>query len=168
MQAAFAAEIVEGRESWIAFTVLFDRAVGVRVDDFEGDYIRARALTMIRKRTARLGASHCLFWAMERDRNRGLHLHGLAHASSDNHRAMREAIRGGFGEACETELAPPAWKVHTPLSRVAGPVEAAGWLAYSLSGLVPHEIEVAGIRGKSGCVPLTVKAVGISRARGHG
>lgn len=167
IQAAFAAEVVAGRESWIAFTLLLDRAVGVRVDDFEGDYIRARALTMIRKRTARLGASHCLFWAMERDRNRGLHLHGLAHASSDNHRAMRKVIWEGFGAACETDLRAPAFKFHTPIHRVAGPSEAGGWLRYCISGLISPGVEVEGVRGKVGCIPLRVKPAGLSRVRGH-
>ena len=146
---------------------MFDQALGVRVDDFEGDFIRGRALSIIRKRSARLGASHSILWAMERDKNRGLHLHGLAHATSDTNCQMREVIREGFGAACETELAAPAWKVHTKLGRVAGPAEASGWLAYCLSGLVAPGNEVSGIRGKAGCLPLTVKAVGISRARGH-
>jgi outer membrane receptor protein involved in Fe transport len=40
MQAAFAAEIVAGHGSWLTFTVLLDRALGVRIDDFEGDFER--------------------------------------------------------------------------------------------------------------------------------
>lgn len=167
MQAAFAAEIAAGRETWLTFSLMFDRAVGARVDDFEGDFIRARALSIIRKRSARLGVPHSLMWGMERDRHRGLHIHALAHATSDNHCQMREVIRQGFSSACETELAAPAWKVHTSLGRVAGPAEAGGWLAYCLSGLVAPGAEVSGIRGKPGCVPLTVKPVGVSRARGN-
>jgi hypothetical protein len=167
MQAAFAAEIVAGRESWIAFTVLLDRALGVKVDDNEADFIRQRSLAIIRKKTRRLGADHCVFWALERDRNRGVHLHGLAHATSDNHRAMRETIREGFSAACEADIEAPAYKVHTPIHRVAGPVEAAGWLRYCLSGLVSPGVEVEAVRGKVGCILLRVKAVGISRARGH-
>ena len=165
MQATFAAEIAAGRDTWLAFTVMIDRALGVRVDDFEGDFIRGRALSVIRKRTARLGASHSILWAMERDRHRGLHVHGLAHATSSNHRAMRQAIRDGFGVACEADIQAPAFKFHTPVHRVAGPAEAGGWWAYSLSGLVAPGVEVSGIRGKPGCVPLTVKPVGVSRAR---
>jgi hypothetical protein len=103
MQAAFTAQIAAGRETWLAFTLMFDRAVGARVDDFEGDFIRARALSIIRKRSARLGVPHSLMWAMERDRHRGLHIHGLAHATSDNHCQMRQVIREGFGSACEAD-----------------------------------------------------------------
>jgi hypothetical protein len=167
MQAAFLAEVAAGRESWIAFTVLLDRASGVRVHDFEGDFIRARALSIIRKRSARIGAWHSIIWTMERDRNRGLHLHGLGYVTSENHRAMRKVIWEGFGAACETDLRAPAFKVHTPLSRVAGPAEAGGWLAYCLSGLVAPGAEVCGIRGKAGCLPLRVKPAGLSRVRGH-
>ena len=167
MQAAFAAEIAAGRETWLAFSLLLDRAVGARVDDFEGDFIRARAISIIRKRSARLGASHSILWAMERDRHRGLHVHALAHATSSNHRAMRQAIRDGFGVACEADIEAPSFKFHTPIHRVAGPAEAGGWLVYSLSGLVAPGAEVSGIRGKPGCLPLAVKAVGISRARGN-
>ena len=167
MQAAFAAEIAAGRDSWLAFTIMIDRALGVRADDIEADFIRQRSLAIIRKKTKRLGADHTVFWALERDRNRGLHLHGLAHATTANHCQMREVIRQGFSSGCETELAAPAWKVHTSLGRVAGPAEAGGWLAYSLGALVPPGAAVCGIRGKPGCVPLAVKAVGISRARGN-
>jgi hypothetical protein len=167
MQAAFAAEIAAGRDTWLTFTIMIDRALGVRVDDFEGDFIRGRALSVIRKRTARLGASHSILWAMERDRHRGLHVHGLAHATSDNHCQMRQVIREGFGSACEADIQAPAFKFHTPVHRVAGPAEAGGWWAYSLSGLVAPGVEVSGIRGKPGCVPLTVKPVGVSRARGN-
>jgi hypothetical protein len=81
---------------------------------------------------------------------------------------MREVIREGFGSACETDLRAPALKFHTPIHRVAGPSEAGGWLAYSLSGLVAPGIEVSGIRGKPGCAALTIKPAGISKARGHG
>ena len=167
MQAAFAAEIAAGRDTWLAFTIMIDRALGVRADDIEADFIRQRSLAIIRKKTKRLGADHTVFWALERDRNRGLHLHGLAHATTANHCQMREVIRQGFSSACETELAAPQLKLHTPLGRLAGPAEASGWLAYSLSGLVAPGAEVSGIRGKPGCVPLAVKAVGISRARGN-
>jgi hypothetical protein len=167
LQAAFLAEVAAGRETWLAFSLMLDRAVGVRLDDLEGNFIRGRALSIIRKRSARLGVPHSLIWGMERDRHRGLHIHALAHATSGNHRAMRQAIREGFGSACEADIEAPAFKFHTPIHRVAGPAEAGGWLAYSLSGLVAPGAEVSGIRGKPGCVPLAVKAVGISRARGN-
>jgi hypothetical protein len=101
MQAGFLAEIAAGRDTWLAFTVMFDQALGVRADDCEGDYIRARALSIIRKRSARLGAWHSIIWTMERDRHRGLHLHGLGHAASDTNCQMRELIREGFGSACD-------------------------------------------------------------------
>ncbi len=167
IQAAFAAEIVAGRESWIAFTLMIDQALGVRVDDIEADFIRQRSLAIIRKKTKRLGADHSVFWALERDRNRGLHLHALAHVSDEHNALMRGLIREGFEAGCETALRAPAFKFHTPVNRVAGPAEASGWLRYCISGLVAPGVEVAGVRGKVGNIPLRVKAVGISRARGH-
>lgn len=166
MQAAFLAEIAAGRDTWLAFTVMIDRALGVRTDDIEADFIRQRTLAIMRKKTKRLGADHTVFWALERDRNRGLHLHGLAHATTANHCQMREVIRQGFSSACEIDLAAPQLKLHTPLGRVAGPAEASGWLAYCLSSLVAPGREVCGIRGKAGCLPLQVKQAGFSRGRG--
>jgi hypothetical protein len=167
LKADFCQAVVSGVSTWICFTLMVDGALGVRADDKEADFIRARSLAAIRKRTRRLGATHYLYWSMERERHRGIHIHAMAHATPENHALMRGLIREGFETGCETDLRAPHFKIHTPLNRVAGPVEAGGWWNYCLGGLIVPGHEIAGVRGKAGCIPLAVKAVGISRARGN-
>jgi hypothetical protein len=167
LQTEFCRAVVDGFDTWVTFTLMIDGALAARADDNEADFIRARSLAAIRKRTKRLGATHYLFWSMERERNRGIHLHAMAHATPENHTLMRGLIREGFETGCETALRAPALKFHTPIHRVAGPAEAGGWLRYCISNLVAPGVEVEGVRGKVGCIPLRVKPAGISRARGN-
>ena len=165
LQAAFAAEVAAGRTTFVAFTMVFNQALGARADDFEADFLRQRAFAIIRKKSKRYGAPHLIFWTMEADRNRGIHLHALAHAHIEHNAPMRRLVKQGFEAACETAVSAPALKFHTPLGRVAGPKEAAGWLAYCLAGLVPPGAAIGGVRGKNGCMKLQVKPAGISKAR---
>ncbi len=167
LQTAFCRAVVDGFDTWVTFTLMIDGALGARVDDNEADFIRQRSLAIIRKKTKRLGADHCVLWALERDRNRGIHLHALAHVSDEHNALMRGLIREGFETGCETALRAPHFKFHTPLNRVAGPVEAGGWWNYCLGGLIVPGHEIAGVRGKAGCAPLRVKPAGLSRVRGH-
>ena len=167
LQGDFCRAVADGFNTWVLFTLMFDQALGARVDDFEADFIRQRSLAIIRKKTMRLGADHCLFWAMERDRKRGIHIHALAHVSDENNALMRGLIQQGFGSACETEITAPAFKFHTRTNSVAGPVAAGGWWNYCLAGLVLPGHEIAGVRGKAGCLPLQVKQAGVSRVRCH-
>lgn len=119
LRADFCRAVADGLDTWVTFTLMLDPALGARVDDFEADFIRQRSLAIIRKKLLRLGAVLCLFWAMERDRKRGVHIHAMAHVSDEKNALTRSLIQQGFGSACETEITAPAFKFHTRTNSVA-------------------------------------------------